>query len=47
MLCMNSYKQASLNECRASMEKQLVAYRKLLAAGRAKAGSALTRRLCI
>ena len=36
MLCMNSYTQDYIDECRASMEKQLAAYKKLLAAGRAK-----------
>jgi hypothetical protein len=38
MLCMNSYKQAYVDECRASMEAQLAAYKTLLTA-RAKTGT--------
>ena len=43
MLCMNSYKQAYVDECRASMEAQLAAYKSLLTAARERPG--LTARL--
>lgn len=38
MLCVNTYKNAYIDECRASMEAQLAAYRALLAAAKGNAG---------
>ena len=39
MLCVNTYKKAYIDECRASMEAQLAAYRALLAAAKGNAGT--------
>lgn len=39
MLCMNSYKQDYIDECRSNMESQLAAYTKLLTTARAKSGA--------
>jgi hypothetical protein len=39
MLCMNSYKQDYIDECRSSMESQLAAYKTVLTTARAKAGT--------
>lgn len=39
MLCVNSYKQDYIDECRSRMESQLVAYKTLLAAAKAKTGT--------
>ena len=39
MLCVNNYKKAYIDECRASMEAQLAAYRALLAAAKGNAGT--------
>ncbi len=39
MLCVNSYKQDYIDECRSSMESQLAAYKTLLTTARAKAGT--------
>ena len=39
MLCVNSYKQHYIDECRSRMEAQLTAYKDLVTAARAKPGS--------
>jgi hypothetical protein len=42
MLCVNSYKQDYIDECRSAMKSHLAAYKTLLTAARAKAGTGNT-----
>ncbi len=39
MLCVNSYQQDYIDECRSNMESRLVAYKTLLSTARAKTGT--------